>query len=48
MLQNVIDVETHTIIDVANPSNSAALLFFDLVAAFPWVARVSIWIALIA
>ena len=46
MLQNVIDIETHAIVDARLPTRSAALIFFDFAAAFPSVARAFIWIAL--
>ena len=48
MLQNVIDVETKSLIFARNKGNSSALLFFDFAAAFPSIARAFIWIALIA
>ena len=46
MLENVVDIDTHSISATLNPDNKAVLLLFDFSAAFPSIAHAFIWLAL--
>ena len=44
MLENVIEVETHSILEAGNADSNAALVFYDFAAAFPSIARAFIFL----